>query len=67
MAVAAVGIVEQRHGGAQADAPDVVHGKAIDALDLVERVDIDVILDLLHHGLGFLSGVAQDELGARRH
>ena len=67
LAVAAVAVENQGHGGAQGDAADVVHGEGIDALDFVEGVDIDLVFHFLDDGFRFLGGVADDELRAGGH
>ena len=66
-AVAAVGIMNEWHGGAQGDAADVVHFKSIDTFDFVEGVDINVIFHLLDDRFGFLGGVAEHEFGLGGH
>ena len=57
--IAPIGVVNQRGGGAQRDAADVIHRETVDPFNLVERVDIHVVLDVLDDRFGFLGRVAE--------
>ena len=52
-----VGVNEERLGGAEANAADLVEGEALNPLHAVERIDVDAVVDLLHHGARPARGV----------
>lgn len=63
LAVLVIGIVKERGGGPEGDAADFIEGEAGGFLDLPEGIDIDLVGDVLHDGLGLPGGVPDDEFG----
>lgn len=59
-AIAAVGVMDERDGGAEGDAANVIHGETIHAFNLVKGVDVNMVFDTLDDCFGFLGCVADD-------
>ncbi len=62
--VAAVLVVEERLGGAQRDAPDLVEGERHGVLVAVQGVDVEVVLEVLDQRPGPAGRVLDRELGS---
>ena len=67
VAVATVTVVNEGTRGADADPADVVHRETVDAFDLVQGIDINVVFDFAHDCLGLTGGVAQDDFASALH